>query len=313
MAFERIGQKNTQIRITEKILSAADGVTRLSGHATALQNLLDGTTDGVVRLRQGGAAAAETITVTEQASTGYYDILFTPLSGSGTGTPYYLDFQEPAGISAMERNQGYAIQVFDSISVTPAGGSYFTTVANVKEFRSDTKTGSDALFANLVARATREIQSYLNRTVFQDSYVALRDGSNLRSGLQLAEWPVASITTLHESLIQTWDSTTLIPATDYLFDPTDGRLRRTYGQRFLDGFQNVRCEYVGGEATTPEDIEQACILRVGVLFESRQHLTVQSVNLGDGSRTTRRGFGFTDEIRFLLERYRNEGVRDAAA
>lgn len=291
--FERLCQKNTAIRITVQVLSASDGITRISGAASAISALINAASPAGL-LRRGGAQASETVTVTEQGSTGFYDLILTPTVGSGVGEPYLLVFREPSGIGAMERIEQYSIQVFDSITITPATGSYFTSLSALKEFGGWTSTGQDALFANLIARCTREIQTYLNREGVAASYTERKDGTG-SPFLAVREWPITAVTSIHESLDQVFDSTTLVAAADYVADLTLPRIRNKW-RGWFEWTQSIRVIYVGGWVTIPTDVEQACIELAAMKFEARNSLIVGSTQFGDGSKTIQREPSLTKKI-----------------
>jgi hypothetical protein len=296
--FERLGQKGQQVRITLSLYNAA-GTALLSGVAGSI----------TTSLRVNGAAAAETVTVAEQGSSGFYDFTFTPtVGGSPVGAVYLLHVVPPA--SSVTSPEDYAIQVFDSISVTPIGGSYFTTLANLREFlfagaSPSPGTGADALLANLIARATKEIQTFLHRVGFQNTYTEFKDGRH-SDRIHVVERPIVSVTSLHDSLEQTWDATTEIAAADFLIDKVAGRIAKKYGVPFFDGFQNVRAVYVGGWATVPGDVEQACIDLASMKWEARQTLTVSSRTIGDGTVVSQREPHLTEAMKDLLAPYVNE-------
>lgn len=299
MAFERFGQKNTQVKVLFECLSI-DGLTPLTGQAATITKAL----------RTSGGAAAEAVAIAEQGGSGYYEATFTPLTGAATGHPYLLRIQEPvtAPSTTMERVLEYAIQVFDSISVTPIGGSYFTTLANVREFLGGGGTGEDALLANLIARATVEMQTWMDRALFQATFTEYYDG-NAGPTVIVNERPIVSVTSLHDSLDQTWDATTVIAAADFAYDRNPslrntGQVYRRYGVPFYAGFQNVRVVYVGGYSTVPLDIEEVCIERVAQAFERRSSMTTASVSLGDGTRTFLGSPHFTKEQKERMGPYR---------
>jgi hypothetical protein len=302
--FERLIQKNTACTITVQVLSAADGISRLSGHAAAIQALINAASPNGL-LRQGGGQASESVTVTEQGATGFYDITFTPTSGSGVGVPYLLVYREPSGIGAMERIEQYSIQVFDSITVTPAVGSYFTTLAALKEFGGWNGSGADALLTNLIARCTAEIQSEINRMGVSNTYTEFFDGHG-SAQIRIRERPIALVTSLHESLDQVWDATTLVAAADYASDYVTGRIERKFGVPFLYGFQNIRVVYAGGWPTIPSLIENRCIRACARAFETRMHLGTSSVSLADGSTQTAETDMLNDDDRRALTPYADQ-------
>lgn len=295
-----------QVRIPEQVISAADGISRISGQAAAIQTLIEGNGTTTKRLRRGGTQASESVTVTEQGATGFYDLLFTPTVGALTGEPYLLSYLEPSGVGAMERVNDWHIQVFDSITVTPAGGSLFTTLGNLKEYGNITSANYDAAFAALIGRCTKEIQSRLQRVGFQGTYTEYFDGAGSPQ-IRPIERPIVSVTSLHESLDQVWDSTTEIAAADYTVDLKAARVEKRAGVPFYGGFQGIRLVYVGGWATVPADVEQACIELVLMKFEAKQNLITSSTSLGDGSQSFLREPRLTDAMYHDIQHHGLQG------
>lgn len=297
MAFERIAQKNSIVKIIFEVLSS-DGVTPLTGQASLVTKTL----------RKEGGAAPETVTITEQGTSGYYEASFTPLSGAAVGTAYLLRLQEPAGTA--ERVLEYGIQSFDVPIVTPLGGSYFTNLSHLKEFigigdpAGSVASGSDPVLTNLIGRATVEIQSFLNRVGIMSTYTERYDGKG-SPWLWVKEWPITSITSIHESIDQTFDATTLIPSTDYIFDLNLPRIRHKW-RGWFTWFQSIQVIYVGGWVTVPLDVEQVCIELAAMKFQARGALVLASTALGDGSVSIMREPMLTRQMKARLEPYRNE-------
>jgi len=144
------------------------------------------------------------------------------------------------------------------------------------------------------------------RTGFLGTYTGYFDGMN-RDSVALQEWPISSLTTVHDSLEQTFDATTEIDITTINFDPeTDplkahNRIRRQYGLTFQRGFKNVKVVWTGGWATVPSIVEDVCIELAGMKYETRQTLTVGSSTQPDGSRSFVRRAELSDDMLQRLE------------
>jgi hypothetical protein len=292
----RLAQKNALARYQFSLIDAGTGAL-LSGQAASITKAL----------RVNGGAASEAVTVTEQGSSGYYDATFTPTLGSGTGVDYLLVLTPPETASGGPIEETF--QVFDSITVTPAGGSYFTTLANVRELIGAGTTGHDALLANLIARCTAEIQGFLNRTGFQGTYTEYKDGDT--DVFQPDEWPLVSITSVHDSPEGIYNSTTQIAAAELLTQlngPNRIRpfIKRLYGIRYRCGLRSVKLVYVGGWATVPLDVEEVCIELAAMKHEARTALTKGSVTMGDGTTVTIREPHLTKAHKERLGPYVNE-------
>ena len=168
---------------------------------------------------------------------------------------------------------------------TNAAGSYptLTNVSVLEAYTGLTVSDSDLPFYLLsLAAAERAIRKLCGRDPADGFLYKSRTEYPLcRWGryLTLQETPVSTITTVHESRDQTWDSTTLLDSDDYRLDldGTDGkahagRLLRVNGywagdrERPLDRLasrrtpaRNVQVVYYGGYATPPEELVIATV------------------------------------------------------
>lgn len=295
-----LAKKGIPKAIQFEVLST-DGLTPLTGQAGAV----------TVRLfDEDGEVVPSGVVVTEHGATGFYKATFTPAKGgSDDGHSYMLWIKEPATVTNL-RILEETVDSFDVISVTPAGGSTFTTLGNAKEYMGIKGSVEDGRIAALVFRMTAEMQAQMNRAVFRATYTAMRDGYGARSQV-LIERPIVSVTSLHESISQTWDASTLIDPTTYAVELETGIVTRRW-QDFVFGPQSVRGVYVGGHLTVPGDVEQVCIELVARAWERRKSTAVSSISLADGSKTNFEGV-WSEDISNRLTKHANlTRWRDAA-
>lgn len=246
-------------------------------------DLLSGITGFVATLTDPDGPAAETVTITE-VGLGVYKATFTTTKSSDAGITYLLDIQCPVNITDGAL-LSWTIQSFQRLAANVVGG-YLTTLELVRELLglADTDTSGDPLIVNMIARVSAMIEGRLSRRILQASYQEIRDGNGTPLVFLLRP-PVASISAIYSDLLQTWDSTTLIDAADYSFDPTNGRVYLRNGGWFAEGFQNVRVDYVGGYSVVPPDVEGYACMKAAEVFRQRTTLGISSMSLKDGSFT----------------------------
>jgi hypothetical protein len=175
-----------------------------------------------------------------------------------------------------------------------------TTLDDVKNWLSPplTSTGDDTLLTRLITAASQFIQTWLNRAVASQAYVETRDGDGGQR-MVLANTPVTAVEAL------TIDGETVPLAIGrhsrgYVFSPTTLYLQ---GSRFAPGFQNVTVSYTAGYASTPPEIEQACIELVALRYKERDRIGQISKNLaGEVVAFTQKDM--PADVQTLIDQYR---------
>ena len=144
------------------------------------------------------------------------------------------------------------------------------------------QTGDDAFLTSLIDRASQFIKRYtgrvLNQTTLTETYDAL--GSPV---LLLRDFPVVSVTSVHESIDQVFDATTLVPAADYYVNLRKGRITRTSGAPWLSYPDAVQVVYSAGYATIPTDIEMVALELCAAKWRRRRNEGLSGKTLSDGS------------------------------
>lgn len=174
-----------------------------------------------------------------------------------------------------------------------------TTLANAKAWVGVSSAADDALFSRLISAASDYIQTWLNRTIAQQPYSSNRDGPG-GYRLMFKNYPVTAISSL------TIDGQA-IPASvngspGYVFDETSVMLVGGV-YRFNRGFQNVSISHTAGFATTPNEIEQACIELVAMRYKERDRIGQVSKSVG-GETVTFSQKDFSDSIETTLTNYK---------
>ncbi len=122
--------------------------------------------------------------------------------------------------------------------------------------------------------------------------------------MTLRNYPILSVTSLSINGLAVQPRPPLAPSTTnggYVFDDTRIMLDGVYGDPFraycgfVKGFQNIAIVYSAGFATTPADLEQACIDMIGDWFKYRDRIgqvsmgiegqTISFVNVSIPART----------------------------
>lgn len=89
------------------------------------------------------------------------------------------------------------------------------------------------------------------------------------------------ITSVHEATDHTFDSTTLIPSTDYYYNSRKGRLYRK-SNVWTSGTDCVQVVWTDGFKRPPGDLKMACVLQTIFWFQSRARVGVEEVRLMQG-------------------------------
>jgi len=160
------------------------------------------------------------------------------------------------------------------------------TLAALKEYLELTGSGHDARLTALLARSDTFVKSFTKRAleVPANDVTEYYDG-NFTDTIFLREFPIVSVTSVHDDTARVFGADTLIAAADYVIVNDPGYIRYLYGLRFAKGAQNVKVIYKGGYSTIPKDLEMASIYAAAFWFEERKNIARGSVNIRDGGTT----------------------------
>jgi hypothetical protein len=153
-----------------------------------------------------------------------------------------------------------------------------TTLDNALAWLDMQNDVGPGVIARLITACSTQIQSYIGRTIVQQTYTGTFNGRGSRS-LLMPNYPITAV-----SSVQVW--TASIPARvlgsvpGYTFDDKTVFLDHPY--YFERGAQNVTIAYTAGYATIPLDIEQACIDAVNDVWASKEFAaSVENAKAGD--------------------------------
>lgn len=286
-------QKSSEVAVLFDVLDAAGNI--LTGQAGLVTK----------NLRDEVGAAAESITVTEQGSSGFYKATFTPTKGGSPPETYFLQIIEPAG--TFGRAHQWTIQSYDAIPAAAGPVSSLTTLAALKEALKIADAGDDAYLTNLIARVSQIIKTYTERALTQTTLTEIHDGLGY-SELILRDGPIISVTSVHESLEQVFDATTLIDQADYVVDSYRSRIWRKGYVAFQEWIQSVKVIYVAGYATIPADLEHRAIVIASREWNLRTAHGTTAKSLADGNINYYSATELTADDRRHLDRYRRHGL-----
>lgn len=158
--------------------------------------------------------------------------------------------------------------------------SQLCVLQDVKTYLGITDTNTDTVLTALISSVSAAIETYCNRTFAQTTYTETRNGG-CGQKLYLANGPVVSVSSVSVNG-QAVPAAPDAVSYGFVWDATTVYIRPGGGgpQEFTKGFQNVTVTYSAGYATTPADVNQACVLWVASLFAKRQRIDKRNETLG---------------------------------
>ncbi len=174
-----------------------------------------------------------------------------------------------------------------------------TQLTTLKDFKKDVESSdSDAFLNKVIGWASGMIESACNRKFGEATYTEYYNGDEWRSPsgysrdrLILKQYPVISVTSLHDDTNGDFGSGTLIDTSDYEVVKNCGFIVLKT-KRFVSGVGNIKVAYDAGYKLPggsgdgddlPTDIELACLELVCWVLEDRgRRVGVSVKNIGDG-------------------------------
>lgn len=158
----------------------------------------------------------------------------------------------------------------------------YITKAEVKAFLGETTTENDTLFDSLIARVealveTDKCERHLGSSVFTEYY----DGDGTEK-LMLNEYPVLTVTSVHDDAERVYGADTLIDIDDIVNYSEEGILLYD-GGTFTVGRKNIKVVYEAGIDPIPDDLKHALILYVAAEFIMSKTEINAFKSSGDGS------------------------------
>jgi len=139
-----------------------------------------------------------------------------------------------------------------------------TTVAKVKSHLGIADAVVDPLLQNIITAASRWMLSQMKRNIRSQTYTEVFNGDGTY-GITLTHGPVKSITSVSVDG-ETISARATVTGTGYVLQ--NDRLCLV-GYSFPEGTANVTVVYVAGYDTVPEDLDQACVELVSLIYRSR--------------------------------------------
>lgn len=134
---------------------------------------------------------------------------------------------------------------------------------DLKQALNIDNTTSDDLLFEVLKRADQEAKTYCNRIFEVANYTEYYDGQGTNL-IFLRQFPVVSITSIHDDIGREYTSGYLLDDEDYTFDEKSGAVTLDY-YNFMKGKKNVKVIYRAGygtgtgETNVPEDLKNAII------------------------------------------------------
>lgn len=181
------------------------------------------------------------------------------------------------------------------------------TIEEVKAYLgiADTDTASDKLLQNLSVGVSAWVERYCDRQFKSDTYTEQHDGCGL-SEIQVDQYPIISVTSVHDDSERGFGADTLIATTDYVFYANTGTIRLD-GGIFTKGIQNLKVIYDAGYAKIPTDLAHAVVSLIADRFRNKEHQGVQSMAIGS-YKVTYTNEEIPGEIRSILDSYRRLAI-----
>lgn len=163
--------------------------------------------------------------------------------------------------------------------------SDLTTLARIKEYlqiASSTATWNDVL-NTLITQCSKMVEKYCQRTFIQATYTEYYDGFRQRE-LVLRQFPLSSVTTIHDDPARSYTASTLVSSNDYYADLARGMVK--FDVTLSRGRGNLKVVYVAGYAdiaSLPANVVLATNKMVGAAFNKRKSDGQTGDSLGNTS------------------------------
>jgi hypothetical protein len=149
-----------------------------------------------------------------------------------------------------------------------AGPSDLTTLAALKDWLGVASDTTDALLQRLLSQVSVAIQNNINRQFATQAYSESRSGVGGRR-MQAANYPLLTVSSVTVDGLAIPLSTDGVNACGYA---SDERGITLIGYCFSRGTRNVQLAYTAGFASTPADVELACIEWCAFIYRSRDRI-----------------------------------------
>lgn len=163
-----------------------------------------------------------------------------------------------------------------------------TTLATVKAFKNIATAEHDAELTRLIPAVDAFIAQYCNRVLEQATVTEFHSTRSGQRDLRLRQYPVASITSIHDDPLRVYAAASLIPAANYVLTHASAGLVQLDGRTFGSGLNNVRIIYVGGFAAGAPELALLGVAAIELIWLARDKgdlsmLGLRAKSIGDGN------------------------------
>ncbi len=126
-----------------------------------------------------------------------------------------------------------------------------TSVSNIKTNCGITSSANDTMLSDLLTQIEAMADQYCDRTLSYNATTMTEyyDGGGV-SVLQLNNYPIVAITSIHDDLDHEYGADTLISSADYILNSKNGQILLE-GLLFGNGVLNVKVVYTAGYGSSP--------------------------------------------------------------
>jgi len=181
-----------------------------------------------------------------------------------------------------------------------------TTRASAKELLGipSAVTAFDAVIDTLVAAVDGIVEDYCHRRFADVTYTEYYDGQSGQRRLCLRNYPIISVTSIHDDANRDYGTDTLVDADDYTFETGEDSngIVHLHGTTLSKGIRNIKVIYRAGYATIPKSLARAADLIVASLYNRRKAQGTPGGSMGSVSISLAQDV-YAD-ARLLLDRYK---------
>jgi uncharacterized phiE125 gp8 family phage protein len=163
----------------------------------------------------------------------------------------------------------------------------WTTLALVREHLkfAASDTSKDEQLKSFINRSLYILERYCGKQMKSRTYTEYQDGDETDE-LLTKQWPIVSVTSLHDDISRAWGSDSEIESDDYVIYADQGAIRLINDETlFSIGKQNIRLIYSAGYATIPTDLEIASTSHVAYMYNKSAGEGHTSLSLGGFSKS----------------------------
>ena len=139
----------------------------------------------------------------------------------------------------------------------------------------------DNIISGLINQYSAMFETYMSRNILSRSYTETYDGGGYHM-LFTTQYPITSISGIHDSAEWVWSTDTLIDSDEYTItigDHLNAVILRTLV--FGDHVENVKITYTAGYSAVPLDIQHCMVEEVVKAYRNKDKIGVTSKSIGD--------------------------------